>query len=39
MYLVGALMKNKKLQKKMGGRMTEGVTLPYRKVLEDADKR
>ena len=39
MYLVGALMKNKKLQKKMGGRMTEGMTLPYRKVLEDADKR
>ena len=39
MYLVGALMKIKKLQKKMGGRMTEGMTLPYRKVLEDADKR
>ncbi len=39
MYLVGSLMKNKKLQKKMGGKMTEGMTLPYRKVLEEADKQ
>ena len=39
MYLVGALMKNKKLQRMMGGKMTEGMTLPYRKVLEDADRR
>ena len=35
MYLVGALMKSPKLQKKLGGKMTEGMTLPYKKVLED----
>ena len=34
MYLVGAMMKNKKLQRKIGGRMTEGMTLPYKKVIE-----
>ena len=36
MYLVGAMMKNKKLQKKLSGRMTEGMTLPYKKVIEKA---
>ena len=39
MYLVGAMMKDQKLQKKMGGKMTEGMTLPYKKVLEEADER
>ncbi len=39
MYLVGGMMKNKKLQKKLGGKMTEGMTLPYKKVLEDAEKQ
>ena len=38
MYLVGAMMKSQKLQKKLGGKMTEGMTLPYKKVLEDAQK-
>ena len=33
MYLVGAMMNNKRLRGKLGGRMTEGMTLPYRKVL------
>ena len=36
MYLVGALMKNKKLQKKMKGKMTEGMLMPYQKVLDKA---
>ena len=36
MYLVGAMMRNKKLQKKIGGRMSEGMLLPYQKILEDA---
>jgi multimeric flavodoxin WrbA len=36
MYLVGAMMKNKKLQKKLSGKMTEGMTLPYKKVIEKA---
>ena len=34
MYLVGGLMRNKKLQKKISGKMTEGMVLPYKKVLE-----
>ncbi|MBR6313442.1 MAG: NAD(P)H-dependent oxidoreductase [Clostridia bacterium] len=34
MYAVGALMGSETLRKKAGGKMTEGMTLPYRKVLE-----
>lgn len=36
LYLVGAMMRNKKLQKKIGGRKSEGMLLPYQKILEDA---
>ena len=39
MYLVGALMKSPKLQKKLGGKMIDGMALPYKKVVEAADKR
>ena len=42
MYLVGELMNNPKLRKKAGGKLTEGMIGPYRKVLEqqksDLDK-
>jgi len=38
MYLVGAMIANPKLQKKMGGQMTEGMLMPYKKVLQDMDK-
>ncbi len=34
MYLVGAMMKNPKLMQKSKVSMTEGMLLPYRKVLE-----
>ena len=34
MYLVGAMMTNKKLRKKLGNKMTEGMLLPYKKVLD-----
>ena len=34
MYLVGALMNNKTLSKKLGSNMTAGMLMPYRKVLE-----
>ena len=34
--LVGFLMGNKTLQKKAGGKMTEGMLMPYHKVLEQA---
>ena len=37
MYLVGAMMKNKKLMKKIGGRMTEGMVLPYKNVLKKSE--
>jgi multimeric flavodoxin WrbA len=35
MYLVGWLMRNKKLHAKAGGKFTEGMTAPYRKVIEE----
>ena len=36
MYAVGAMMSSKKLQAKMGGAMTDGMLMSYRKVLEKA---
>ena len=38
MYLVGAMMRSKSIQKKIGNKMTEGMLLPYKKVLEKAEK-
>ena len=38
MYLVGGMMRSKTLSKKMSGKMTEGMLLPYKKVLEKVDK-
>ncbi|MBQ6475830.1 MAG: NAD(P)H-dependent oxidoreductase [Clostridia bacterium] len=39
MYLVGGMMRSKKLRGKIGGKMTEGMLLPYRKAMEKAEKR
>ena len=39
MYLVGGMMGSKTLQKKIGGKMTEGMLLPYRKVIEKVRKK
>ncbi|MBO4887884.1 MAG: NAD(P)H-dependent oxidoreductase [Firmicutes bacterium] len=39
MYLVGAMMNSPKIMKKIGGKMTEGMVMPYQKVLEDAEKK
>ena len=39
MYLAGAMMNNPKLHKKLGGKMTEGMLMPYRKVLEEAERK
>ena len=36
MYLVGALMANPKLKAKAGSAMTDGMLMPYRKVLDQA---
>ena len=38
MYAVGAMMTSPKVQKKLGSKMTEGMLLPYRKVIEKASK-
>ena len=35
MYLVGSMIANPKLQKKMGSKMTEGMLMPYKKVLDE----
>lgn len=39
MYLVGFMIGNEKLKKKIGNKMTEGMLMPYNKVLADLDKR
>ena len=39
MYLVGFLMTSKSIQKKMGNKMTEGMLMPYKKVLDKVDKK
>ena len=31
-------MSNPKLQKKMGGKMNEGMLMPYKKLFADMDK-
>jgi len=33
MYLVGGMMRSPRLRKKLGGKFTEGMTRPYRKVI------
>jgi hypothetical protein len=38
MYLVGAMIANPKLMRKMGNKMNEGMLIPYKKVLDDMDK-
>ena len=38
MYLVGAMMNSKKLKAKMGNAMTDGMLMPYNKVLEKVKK-
>lgn len=38
MYLVGMLMSSPKLKQKMGTMMTDGMLMPYRKVIEQAAK-
>ena len=38
MYLVGFLMNNKKLKAKMGSTMTDGMLMPYQKVLDQVGK-
>ena len=39
MYLVGGLMGNPKLQKKMGNKMNEGMLMPYKALFDKLDKQ
>ncbi len=39
MYLVGALLASPKIQAKAGSKMTEGMLMPYKKVLEKAQNK
>jgi len=39
MYLVGLLISNKTIKAKMGNKMNEGMIAPYRKVLQEAEKK
>ena len=38
MYLVGAMLSSKKIKSKMGNKMTEGMLMPYKKVLDNLKK-
>ena len=39
MYLVGSLANNKKIKAKMGANMmNEGMLMPYKKVISNAEK-
>ena len=38
MYLVGAMISNKKIKSKLGNKMTEGMLMPYKKVLDSLKK-
>jgi hypothetical protein len=35
--MLGSLMRNPKLKKKMGNKFNEGMLMPYKKVLEKID--
>ena len=39
MYLVGEMLANRKLKKKIGNKMTEGMLMPYKKVLDELDQK
>ena len=39
MYAVGAMMNSPRLRKKIGAKMTEGMLMPYKKALDQAEKR
>ena len=39
MYLVGGLISNPKIKAKMGNAMNEGMLMPYKKILEDINRK
>lgn len=38
-YLLGMAMSNPKIKAKMGNKMNEGMLMPYKKILDDIDKK
>ena len=39
MYLVGALLANEKVRKKIGNKMNDGMLMPYKKMFDEMDKK
>lgn len=39
MYLVGAMLANKKIKAKMGNKMNEGMIAPYKKVIDSVETK
>ena len=39
MYLVGAMLANKKIKAKMGNKMNEGMIAPYKKVIDNIETK
>ena len=39
MYLVGALLANEKIRKKMDNKMNDGMLMPYKKMFDEMDKK
>ena len=39
MYLVGSLLANEKIRKKMGNKMNDGMLMPYKKLFDEMDKK
>ena len=39
MYLVGFMLGNEKIKKKIGNKMNEGMLMPYKRVLDSLDKK
>ncbi len=39
MYLLGGALSSPKIKSKMGNKMNEGMLMPYKKVLDDLDKK
>ena len=39
MYLLGGALSSQKIKSKMGNKMNEGMLMPYKKVIDDLDKK
>ena len=39
MYLLGGALSSPKIKSKMGNKMNEGMLMPYKKVINDLEKK